>query len=429
MLLKSCLSSAVLAIVVLVIGVATAAAHEPTTENDKSPLSLGLWDRETLTNNWFGLGDRLEQRGLSVGLGLTQVYQFNTRGGLATGRHAGRYAGSYDLELNLDFEKLANLEGLRAYVASEGSWSDGLDESSVGTIMGINDDAGGDRSIDVTELWFELALLQEKLVIRAGKLSLTGGFECRGCPVAFDGNALANDETGQFLAGPLVNNPTIPFPDNGLGAIVYAQPTDWWYLAAGGADAQADARETGFNTAFHGEDYFFGVFETGFTPAIKTRRGPAQGAYGIGLWYDPQPKDRLDGSGSERDDMGLYVSLDQVLLRESAESDEGLSMFARFGWADHELNAIKSFWSTGLQYKGLLPSRADDVLAVAVAQGRLSPESGEFTKEHETIMELYYNVSVTPWLSVSPHIQYVINPGGAGADDSLIAGVRIQMTF
>jgi porin len=418
----------VAAVAALALGAGTARAQEAA-EPVASSATLSLWERETLTNHWFGLGDKLQESGVEVDLGLTQVYQFNTRGGLATSRHSGRYAGSYDLELNFDFEKMAGPKGLRAYVAAEGSWSDGIDASSVGSLMGVNADAGGYRSIDVTELWFELALLQERLIVRAGKIDLSGGFECSGCPVAFDCNAFANDETAQFLANPLVNNPTIPFPDNGLGMAIYAQPTDWWYVAAGGADAQADARKTGFSTAFDDEAYYVGLFETGVTPSLKTARGPLQGAYRVGLWYDPQPKDRLDGNGTERDDLGLYTSMDQMLLRENEKSDQGLGLFARFGWADHELNAIKSFWSTGLQYRGLLPSRDNDVAGFGVAQGRLSPESGEFTRKHETILETFYNVQVAPWLSVAPHIQYVIHPGGADADDAMVAGVRVQVTF
>ena len=113
--------------------------------------------------------------------------------------------------------------------------------------------------------------------------------------MAFDGNSFANDETAQFLNGALVNNPTIPFPDNGLGAVVYLEPVAWWYVSAGVADAQADARETGLNTAFHGPDHFFAVFETGVTPRVPSPNGPLQGAVRVGLWYDPQPKDRFSG--------------------------------------------------------------------------------------------------------------------------------------
>lgn len=72
--------------------------------------------------------------------------------------------------------------------------------------------------MDITELWYEHALLDDTLRVRLGKMDITGGFECRGCPVSFDGSLYANDETGQFLNSALVNNPTIPFPDKGLGA-------------------------------------------------------------------------------------------------------------------------------------------------------------------------------------------------------------------
>ena len=43
-----------------------------------------LHDRDTLTNNWLGLGEKLEDRGISVALSLTQVYQSNLKGGMST---------------------------------------------------------------------------------------------------------------------------------------------------------------------------------------------------------------------------------------------------------------------------------------------------------------------------------------------------------
>ena len=100
-------------------------------------------------------------------------------------------------------------------------------------------------------------------------------------PVAFDGSAYANDETTQFLSSALVNNSSIPFPDNGLGAIVYVEPLEGFYVAAGAADARADARETGFRTAFHREDYFLAIFETGFVPEVPSPNGRLPGAYRV----------------------------------------------------------------------------------------------------------------------------------------------------
>lgn len=394
--------------------------------------NASLLHGQTLTHDWFGLGEKLAAQGVSVGLSLTQAYQINLDGGLATHRRAGRYTGSYDAEIDFDLEKLMNVKGARVFLHAEGSWSDGLDASSMGSVGGfeINADAGGDRSIDLTEFYYEQTLLDGALIVRIGKLDLTGGFECRGCPVAFDGNAFANDETTQFLNAALVNNPAIPMPDNGLAAIIYAQPLEWWYISAGVADAQADARETGFNTTFHDEDYFLSIFETGIAPRISSPKGPLQGAYRAGFWYDPQDKEKHNG-GVKRDDMGFYLSFDQMVLKENDKEDDvqGLGLFARYGWADKDVSEIKCFWSMGAQYQGLMPTREDDVLGFGVAQGRLVKDAG-FTEDQGSAMELYYNAQITPWLSVSPSVQYIFNPGGdSSVDDAVVLAFRVQMAF
>ncbi len=389
-----------------------------------------IWERETLTNNWFSLGEQLNESGIEINLSLTQIFQTNVAKGRSTHRRAGRYAGSYDLEFELDTETLFQLAGGTIYAHVEGSWSDGIDDSSVGSLFGVNADAAGDEEIILSELWYEQALFEEKLRIRVGKLDLTGGFQRGGYPLAFDGSSYAGDETTQFLNGALVNNPTIPFPDRGLGLIVYYQALEWLYFGAGIADAQADASETGFNTAFHDEDYFFSIYEAGVTPQFDWGSGPMQGAYRIGFWYDPQDKEKFESHNTKRDDLGFYLSFDQKVLNESAEDDQGLGVFARYGYAHKEVNEVRCFWSIGAQYLGLIPSRDADVLAFGVAQGRLSPDVAAFDAEHETAMELYYNMPVTGWLSITQSIQYIMNAGGTNrVDDSLVIGLRAQMSF
>ncbi len=84
----------------------TAWASGPPTDPTSSPL-----EQQTLTDGWFGFGETLAEEGISIGLGLTQIYQQNIHGGLSTHRRAGCYAGSYDLELELDLNQILNLPG------------------------------------------------------------------------------------------------------------------------------------------------------------------------------------------------------------------------------------------------------------------------------------------------------------------------------
>jgi len=144
-----------------------------------------LRERQTLTNGFFGLGDSLADRGIDVGLGATRIYQHNAHGGISTHRQAGRHSGSYDLEVSGDLQKLLGIEGARLYSHTEGRWSKSgsIDAPSVGSAFGVNADGGPRRSMDVTELWYEQSMLGGALLWRIGKMDLTGGFECSGCPV------------------------------------------------------------------------------------------------------------------------------------------------------------------------------------------------------------------------------------------------------
>lgn len=381
------------------------------------------------------LDETLAQHGIVVEFNVTSIYQQNAGGGLSTHRRAGRNAGSYDLQLTADLQELLGIEGAEVFVHTEGWWSKsgGIDGPSVGSVFGVNADARPRRSADITELWYEQSMLDDTFLLRVGKMDLTGGFECSGCPVAFDTSAFANDETRQFLNMALVNNPTIPFPDYALGVAGYYNPVERWYLSAGAVDAQNDARETGLRTAFYGEDYFFYIFETGVTPVLPSTTGDLQGAYRVGLWNDPQPKGHADAVKSYRDDVGFYVSCDQMLTKENAALDDsqGLGMFFRYGYADDRKNDITNFWSVGLQYQGIVEGRDEDVLGAGFAQGFFSnAASTTFTQDYESVFELYYNVLVRPWVNVSPSIQYVTNPGGnRTVSDAVMVALRAQMMF
>ncbi len=381
------------------------------------------------------LRQRLAEMGIEATVAGTSIYQQNVRGGLSTHRRAGRFSGSYDLELAADLQRILGIEGGSLFVHAEGLWSKsgGIDGPAVGSAFGVNGDAGARRSMDVTELWYEQTMQDGRFILRLGKMDLTGGFECRGCPVAFDTSMFANDETSQFLNAALVNNPTIPFPDYALGLAGFYRLQPNWYVAAGVVDAQNDAREAGFRTAFGGEDYFFYVLETGLTPELHSPEGPLQGAYRFGLWSDPQPKANSDRSGAERDDLGFYLSCDQVLARENADPQDtqGLGLFLRYGHADSRKNDITNFWSMGLQYQGLLHGRDEDVLGVGFAQGFFSDSASlTYPEDSERVVELYYNAAVNRLLSVSPSVQYIANPGGAsGVKDTIVVGVRVQMLF
>ncbi|MDD5134173.1 MAG: carbohydrate porin [Phycisphaerae bacterium] len=396
-----------------------------------------IWERDTLTGGFFGINDKIAADGLKLELGATQIYQQNVRGGLSTHRRAGRFSGSYELSLSANMQKLFSIEGGSFYMLAEGSYSEGIDAPAVGSFFGVNGDAAGDRAMDITELWYEQSAFDGNLRLRAGKINLTCGFEHHSCPVAFDCSTYANDETSQFLNAVLVNNPTIPFPENGLGVAGYLRLFDNWYISAAAADADSDARTSGFKTAFdEGRDFFY-IFETGLTPEFSSAKGPLRGAYRLGVWADGREKQKFSNSNNRRDDTGFYTACDQMIWKENDEpgDEQGLGVFFRYGWANGKVDDITNFWSAGFQYQGLFEGRDDDVFGFGIAQGVFTEQSGAndgdgYGCDNETVFETYYNIAIASWLNVSPDIQYVINPGGNGASkDAVVLGARVQIAF
>src|SRR5690606_31419716 len=105
-------------------------------------------------------------------------------------------------------------------------------------------------------------------------------------------------------------------------------PISWWYVQAAGYDAQAQRYHTQFDTAFHEEDWYIGIWETGFTPEYETAKGPMPGRYRVGFWYDPTIKpifmevEEDEEPDMRGHDMGIYVGLDQMVWKENDDPDD-----------------------------------------------------------------------------------------------------------
>jgi len=379
-----------------------------------------IWERETLTNGFWGLNDELADSGIELGFGITNIYQSNVKGGTGTHNRRGRFNGSYDLEMWADLQKLLGFETGNIYMLVEGGWPDaeGIDAASVGSAFGVNADAVGNQGPLIKELYYHGPVFNDALTIMVGKIDFTG---------VFDASAYADDECSQFVNAAFVDNPTIPFPDYSLGVVLTYDLTDSWYVMG----------ESGFRTTFGDEDYFFYALETGITPELQSANGAMPGAYRVGMWVDGQDKERFSNNRNYRDDIGAYVSCDQMLYKENSDpgDSQGLGVFGRFGYANSDLNPIGNFWSIGMQYQGLLENRDDDVMAIGFAQGIFSDyaganDGGDYTENHENALEIYYSAHVTPWLNLSPSIQYISNTGGDKTNkDAVVFGLRAQMIF
>jgi porin len=88
-----------LAILLLGLGVEPTLAEAPSAPS----YSGDLWNRSTLTGDWFGVRNDLAAKGITFDMSLTQVYQGIVDGGKD---EAWKYGGRGNLTFNLDTHKL-----------------------------------------------------------------------------------------------------------------------------------------------------------------------------------------------------------------------------------------------------------------------------------------------------------------------------------
>jgi len=255
--------------------------------------------------------------------------------------------------------------------------------------------------LEVTEAWYEHYFCEERVVLTVGKVDLSN---------YVDGNAVANDETVQFLNTGLVNSLAIEFPeDNGAGVHVGVYPAEWIELNFGWAESDADWEDLFDNS--------FGIAEVNIKPGLLDR----EGNYRLYVWTNGSDKAEIDGTDTDEDGWGVGVSLDQQLT-------DNVTVFLRAAYEDDDVYEVESAWSIGAEVRGTKWNRENDALGIAVAQAFVNDDLDP--DDTETLVEIYYSYAVNDQLSISPDLQIIDRPGGDSDNDTVVVlGARAQVNF
>jgi len=130
---------------------------------------------------------------------------------------------------------------------------------------------------------------------------------------------------------------------------------------------------------------------------------------------------------------GAYFLADQVLFREVGKEDpaqQGLIGFFRLTGAPPDRNLTQFGIDGGLVYKGLIPKRDYDTLALAgsylemsrdIREGQrlvnaAAPGTFPYLVDYEAVVELNYKAQMTAWWTLQASVQHPIHPGGSAAN-------------
>jgi porin len=248
------------------------------------------------------------------------------------------------------------------------------------------------------------------------------------------------------LAFNVYNIPGFPGPLHALASSPYGAPgvrlkinaTDQIYAQIGAYDGFPD-QDDGTHVKLNAQEGALVYFETGYRlNQRKDDSGPPGNLKLGGYYHTSDFPDNLSvfkallGVGNVEfhpNTYGFYFLADQTLYQERGKDDlahQGLIGFFRLTGAPPDRNLTQFGVDGGLVYKGLIPSRDWDSIALAASYLQISDDirsgqqlvnqaaPGTFPKlaDYEAAIELNYKAQMTAWWTLNFSIQRVLHPGG-----------------
>jgi porin len=129
--------------------------------------------------------------------------------------------------------------------------------------------------------------------------------------------------------------------------------------------------------------------------------------------------------------LGYYFITDQLIWAEDNKSNQGLGLFLQLAAASGNQNIIDSFFSFGLNYKGLFPKRNEDILFLGFLNSSMNNNLVEMGLEkNRAIAEFNYALKLGEHFTIQPNLQYIINPGAQSQIDNAFLGIiRFSINF
>lgn len=421
--------------------VLTKSLEAETISETEPALSARLKAVETQAQDLSGPVRKLKTfEGMTGGLSLTMAAQKSFAPGMADSQLGYRA----DAFVSLPLEPIGDTEQsvFVQFRLGQGAGLSGLPSYSKPNASTFSM-AGGLRADDsvalLAQAWYQASIplpmggfkpdSKQKLEFTVGKMDPF---------VFFDQNAVAGDETRQFLNSVFVHNPLLDAggdigvdangftPGLRVSLLDSSDKLESWRLSLGlfgagstGANYQRSLGAPMVMLQAETAQRFFGGLLGNYRAYAWSN--PHATSFGLDPLVDP-------GITDERHN-GWGLSMDQRV-------GDGMTLFARYG---HETKGNVKFdraLTVGAEANGSYWSRGGDSLGLALGWLKTSNAYRDFTASTvanngaERVAELYYRFRVGKQFELSPSLQVIGNPGGdPAAQDVRILGLRSQFTF
>lgn len=397
-----------------------------------------FWQQDYLTGDWGGARPALkDDYGLAVEFFYTGEVLANVRGGI---RHRAEYLDNFDLIVDLDAEKLLDWPGAVFYFYFLGNNGGNPSSRNIGDAQ-VASNIEANSTWKIYELWLEQNLLDNRLSVKAGLYDLNSEFDTIETASLF---LNSSHGIGFDFAQSGRNGPSI-FPVTSAAVRIRVEPAPHVYLQGAVLDGvPGDPGNPGRTQIVwkRSEGVLIAV-EFGLAYCREKDAEEAYAKYAIGGWYytakfeDVLAADAAGDPVMRRGNSGFYALAEQTVFCEPDDRSQGLAVFARLGIADGKINQVFLYTGFGMAYTGLIPTRDQDQVGLAVAViyngddfRRAMRNAGTPVDTSEVDIELTYLAQLTPWCSLQPDLQFIVNPGtDPNLKNSLVLGLRWAVSF
>ncbi len=378
-----------------------------------------------MTGDWGGMRNWLSDKHLFVGGSLLVDGAKNLRGGLDTAAWPVSYL--LDLHLTADLEGMAGWSGGTAYADFQSHDQSGNSDRIVGDAQGY-DDMASPRFVQVAQLWFRQDF-SNTLSLKIGKIDANADAAKPGAD-AHDAFSLI-EHSSDFLNNGASSSPAIfvmpSYPTAAPGIEAFIGDS----VYAGGGAFYSNTHDTFLNISGSPQSTLIaagGMFFIGEAGG-RWSLGNLAGHAGAGAWFHNGVFPRNDGNGTTRGTGGGYAFVDQTLYHDEGEGrpTRDLGAFLTAGLADKTTSPMDRSLAAGIAASGFMPGRPDDSMGALCSWVRIPPQPG-LLHPFEMAAEVYYKIHLTPWASLQPDFQYIVNPSGKHPDAAVVT-VRAEIDF
>jgi porin len=385
------------------------------------------WTWPTIDGYWGGTRNALADRGLVFsGENYTDL-QGNVSGG---NRKAFACADESLVAADADLEKLTGLDGLLFHAEFVANVGQDLSAKSLGNFLQVAT-AFSAEGYYLGQMYVQQKLFNDEFTLQAGRMTTADNFAS--LPVFDDYISFADNPIPASLTNNTLYFTSLPSVEWAAAGTV--TPSESTELAVGIYNtnlpsALPDASQHGINFSFKDSGGPMEVAQ--FSYYLNRGRDDVglPGTYYLGGFYSGAEYQVLSGESTRKGNYGFYFEAQQMAYRYGGSgSDIGLTpWFAVTYSPQQETNQLPMLFLVGAVYHGLIPGRGDDNTALAFYYGKISDTLPAVSAEK--VIEADYTLWATPWLGVTPDLQYVLNPGGSSSSrNALVLGAQFQVIF